>query len=177
MNLYALLSPKWSIAISVLMIAAGVLAIAAPLLAGVAISAFVGWILVFGGLLHVAFAWRSGSTGATVWEILLGLLYGAIGLYLLARPIAGLASLTLALAVYLLIEAALELALAFQGRRTRGTGWLIFDAVVTLVLAAMIGSTWPWSAAWAIGTLVGISILFSGVSRLMLTLALRRIAS
>src|SRR6476620_1012997 len=85
----------WSIALSVLMIAAGVLAICVPLIAGVAVTLLVGWLLIFSGLLHLAFAWRAGRAGGVLWEILLGIVYGGIGVYVLVSPIEGLASLTL----------------------------------------------------------------------------------
>src|SRR6185436_7899596 len=90
----------WSIVLSVLMIVAGVLAIFLPAVAGVAVTVLFGWLLIVSGLLHLAYAWQAGRPGAVVWEILLGILYGGIGVYLLARPGAGLASLTLALAFY-----------------------------------------------------------------------------
>ncbi len=165
----------WSIALSVLMIVAGVVAICAPVLAGVAVTAIVGWLLIISGILHLAFAWRGHRAGAVLWEILLGIVYGAIGLFLLARPVAGLASLTLAIAIYLLIEGIVEFALSFQLRPARGSGWLLVDGIITLVLAVMIWSTWPSSSAWAIGTLVGISMVFSGIGRLMLSAAVRHI--
>ena len=74
-------------------------------------------------------------------------------------PVAGLASLTLAIAIYLFAEGVLELILAFVLRPRPGSGWLLFDAVVTLILAVMIWQTWPSSTEWVIGTLVGISML------------------
>jgi uncharacterized membrane protein HdeD (DUF308 family) len=88
-----------------------------------------------------------------------------------------LASLTLAVAIYLFVEGVLEFILWFELRTAAGRGWLLLDGVVTLVLAAMIWSTWPSSAAWVIGTLVGINIFFSGISRLVLSLAARRIVA
>jgi len=167
----------WSIVLSVLMIVAGVLAICVPMIAGVAVTAIVGWLLVFSGLLHLAFAWRGGRAGSILWEIVLGLVYGAIGLYLLASPVAGLASLTLAIAAYLLMEGVLEFVLAFQLRPAPGSGWLMVDGIITLVLAVMIWTTWPSSAVWVVGTLVGISMFFSGITRLMLSMAVRRIVA
>jgi uncharacterized membrane protein HdeD (DUF308 family) len=159
------------------MIAAGVLAIGIPFVAGVAVTAIVGWLLIFSGLLHLAFAWRAGRPGAVLLEILLGLVYGVIGFYLIMRPVAGLASLTLAVAFYLLIEGVLEFVLSFRLRPARGSGWLMVDGIITLVLAVMIWSTWPSSAVWVVGTLVGISMFFSGMTRLMLSLAVRRIVA
>ncbi len=165
----------WSIVFSVLMIAAGVLAIGLPMIAGVAVTAIVAWLLVFSGLLHLGFAWRAGRPGAVVWEILLGILYGAIGFYLIARPVAGLESLTLAIALYLFLEGVLELVLSFGLRPAPGSGWLLVDGIITLILAVMIWSTWPSSATWVVGTLIGISMLFSGITRLMFSMGLRRV--
>src|ERR1700693_6088340 len=167
----------WSIVLSVLMIAAGVLAIFSPAIAGVAVTVFFGWLLIFSGILHLAYAWQPGRAGAVVWEILVGMLYGGIGVYLLARPVAGLESLTLALAIYLVMESVLEFILSFQLRPVPGSGWLLFDGVVTLVLAVMIWSAWPVSSVWAVGTLVGVSMFFSGITRLMLSVAVRRIVA
>ena len=167
----------WSIVLSALMILAGVLAIGLPMMAGIAVTAIVGWLLTFSGGLHLAFAWRGGRAVAVVWEILLGAAYGAIGLYVLANPVAGLASLTFAVAVYLFVEGVLEFILSAQLRPAPGAGWLLVDGVITLALAVMIWSTWPSSAAWVIGTLVGLSMFFSGMTRLMLSLAVRRIAA
>ena len=167
----------WSIVLSVFMIVAGVIAIGAPMIAGVAVTAVVAWLLIFSGLLHLAFAWRGGRAGAVLWEILLAIVYGAIGFYLFANPVAGLASLTLAIAIYLLMEGVLELILSFRLRPLAGSGWLLADGIVTLLLAVMIWSTWPSSAVWVVGTLVGISMLFSGITRLMLSTAIRRIVA
>jgi uncharacterized membrane protein HdeD (DUF308 family) len=159
------------------MIATGVLAIGLPMIAGIAVTVVVGWLLIFSAVLHLAFAFRSGRAGAVLWQILLAVVYGVIGFYVLANPVAGLASLTLAVAIYLFAEGVLEFILSLRLRPAPGTGWLLFDGIVTLVLAIMVWSTWPSSAAWVIGTLVGISMLFSGITRLMLSLSVRHVAA
>jgi uncharacterized membrane protein HdeD (DUF308 family) len=167
----------WSIGLSVLMILAGVLAIASPMAAGIAVDVLVAWLLVFSGCVHFVFAWYTRSTGGILWEILLGALYIFIGVYVLVHPAVGLASLTLALAIYLLLEAILEFVMGFTLRPLPGSGWLLFDGIITLILAIMIWRTWPSNTGWVIGTLVGISMLFSGVSRLGISLAARSVTS
>jgi uncharacterized membrane protein HdeD (DUF308 family) len=169
-------SQGWSIALSTLMVVAGILSIAVPLAAAVAVNLLVGWLLVFSGGAHLVFAWQTRHTGGFLWEVILGMVYGATGVYLLASPLLGLISLALALAVYLWAEAILEFLLAYYVRTAPGSGWLLFDGIVTAILAFMIWRLWPSGAAWAIGTLVGISMIFSGVSRLMISLAARRLA-
>jgi uncharacterized membrane protein HdeD (DUF308 family) len=168
-------SLNWSIAFSILMIVAGILAIAMPPAAGLAVNIVVAWLLLFSGATHLVFAWHMRTAGAAIWEVLLGLLYGVIGIYLLAQPVAGLVTLTLALAIYLFLEAVLEFTVWGSLRRLPGAGWLLFDAVVTLVLAVMIWRSWPASSEWVIGTLVGVSMLFSGTTRLMLSLSARQL--
>jgi uncharacterized membrane protein HdeD (DUF308 family) len=168
-------STTTAVVLSVLMIVAGLLAIGVPVIAGVAVTALIGWLLLLSGLFHLAFAWRPAHSGSVPGQILLGVVYGAIGLYLLVSPVAGLVSLTLAIAVYLVIEAVLEFVMWSHLRPVAGSGWFMVDGVITLVLAVMIWSTWPSSAVWVVGTLVGISMLFSGITRLMLSIAARRI--
>lgn len=163
----------WSIAISLLLILAGVLAIGLPVAAGIAVNIVVAWLLVFCGVAHLVFAWHIRGIGGVIWQVLLGALYIGIGVYLLMHPVAGLATLTLALAIYLFIEGVLELVLSFQIRPRGGWGWLLLDGIVTLVLALMIWRTWPGNTEWVIGTLVGISMIFSGATRLMLSMAAR----
>ena len=167
----------WTIALSIMMILAGTAAIAVPPFAGIAVAVLVAWLLVFSGVAHLVFAWHTRTTGVLVWGLILGLLYIAVGIFLLLRPIAGLASLTLMLAAYLLVEGILEFILSFRIRHLPGAGWLLFDGIVTVVLGVLIWMTWPSSTEWVIGTLVGISILFGGVSRLMLALKARQVAA
>jgi uncharacterized membrane protein HdeD (DUF308 family) len=168
-------SVRWSIGISVLLILAGFLAIAVPRAAGIAVSALFGWLLVLSGAGHLVFAFHTRSFGGIVWELLLGVLYFLVGAYLLLHPVAGLAAVTFGLAIYLFAEGILELILSFRIRPRPRWTWLLFDAIVTLILAILIWRTWPSDSEWVIGTLVGISMLFSGVSRLLLSLAARQV--
>jgi uncharacterized membrane protein HdeD (DUF308 family) len=168
-------SVGWSIGLSVLMIIAGVLAIVIPPVAGLTVLLVVAWLLMFSGAFHFVFAWHTRTSGAMIWELLLGVLYIAVGAYALVHPAAGLASLTLLLAAYLFVEGVLELVLSFRLRPMAGSTWLLFDGIVTLILGVLIWRTWPSSTEWVIGTLVGISMLFSGVSRLGISLAARRV--
>src|SRR2546421_12019547 len=94
----------WSIVLSVLLMVAGAIAIALPVIAGIGVTLVVGWLLILSAVLHFAFAWGGGRSSMVVWQILLGLAYGFIGFYVLANPVAGLAGLTFAIGIYLLVE-------------------------------------------------------------------------
>jgi uncharacterized membrane protein HdeD (DUF308 family) len=168
-------SIAWSTILTVLMILAGVLAIVVPPAAGIAATLLIGWLLIFMGAMHLVFAWHTRAAGGWIAGLLLGIVYLFAGFYILLHPVAGLAALTLLLASYLFVEAILEFALSWRMRPLAGTGWLMVDGIVTLVLAILIGFTWPSNSPWVIGTLLGISMIFSGTSRLMLLLSARRV--
>jgi uncharacterized membrane protein HdeD (DUF308 family) len=172
------LAPKainWSIALSVLLIIAGLIALLLPFISGVAVTVFFGWLMVLSGITHFIFAFKTHTTGGRLWELLIGVIYTFTGIYLIIHPLDALLALTLILACYLFFEAIVEFIQYFQLRPRHGAGWLIVDGIITLVLAIMIWRSWPASSIWVIGTLVGISMIFSGVSRLMLSLAAKRV--
>jgi uncharacterized membrane protein HdeD (DUF308 family) len=73
----------------------------------------IGWVLLFSAVSHLIFAFHTHSIGGVLWQILLTLIYGAASVFMLVNPLAGLVTLTLVLAIFLLIEAALETALYF----------------------------------------------------------------
>jgi uncharacterized membrane protein HdeD (DUF308 family) len=79
----------------------------------------------------------------------------------------------LVLASLFLVEGIFDIALFFQVRSAQGSGWILFDGIITLLLGLMIYRQWPSSSTWAIGTLVGVSMIISGVTRVMLSLAVR----
>lgn len=160
-----------SIIWGVLLIISGVLAIIMPLASSIGVAILLAWLIFLAGVWHLIFAFQTGRVGAFLWQVLLALVYGFAGVYMLFNPLLGVVSLTLLLAVFLLMEAVLEIALFFRLRRSRHAGWVLVDGIITLVLGFLIWMHWPASSVWVVGTLVGISLLFSGIARLMLALA------
>jgi len=112
-----------------------------------------------------------------IWKLLVGVAYVCFGGYLIARPVLGVASLTLLLASLFLIEGILDIVLFVKMRPMQGSSWVLLDGIVSLLLGLMIYMQWPSSAAWAIGTLVGVSLIVSGVSRVMMSMAVRKVTS
>ena len=167
----------WSIVLSVLMILAGILAIIVPPVAGIAVTLFVGWLLIFSGVAHLVFAWHQRATGSMTWQLLLGIAYILIGAYLLMNPVIGLASLTFALSMYLFAAGILEFIMAVRLRPAPASVWLFLDGVVNFILAVMIWRTWPSSSFWVLGILVGFAMLFTGITRLMLSIGARSLIS
>jgi uncharacterized membrane protein HdeD (DUF308 family) len=161
----------------ILMLICGFLAIGIPFASGIGVAIVIGWLLLISAVWHLLFGVRAGGVGGVLWQILLAIAYGAAGLMILLYPLAGLAWLTLVLATFLLIEAVLEFVLFFNIRGRTNAGWVLVDAIITLVLGILIWAQWPSSSGWAIGTLVGVSLIFSGISRLMLSSAVSRAAT
>jgi uncharacterized membrane protein HdeD (DUF308 family) len=168
---------KWGIVWGALLVVLGILAIAEPFLAAIALAGFVASLLVFVGILHIAMAIHAHSGTSMGWKLLVGVSYIFIGSYLLLRPVVGVATLTLMLAFLFLIEGVLDFMLWWKSRSANGAIWILLDCIVTLVLGGMIYMHWPSSSEWAIGTLVGISLIMSGVTRLMLSMAVRKLTA
>jgi len=166
---------EWSVVLSCAMILAGIVGIIAPTVAGITVTVLAGWLLIFSGIAHIVFGWERRTTGVLAWELLVGFLYMMVGGYMLLHIAQALAALTVVLGIYLCAEAILEFVLAYRLRPLPGAGWLAGDGLITLVLAILVLR--PWSAPWAIGVLVGMSMLFSGISRLALSLAARRVVA
>jgi len=134
-------------------------------------------LIVLGGVVHLVLAFHARGAGSVIWRLLVGLAYIAFGGYLLMHPLLGVASLTLLLASLFLIEGVLDIVSYTRLRPAKGAGWLLFDGLVTLLLSLLIWVHWPSSSAWAIGTLVGVSLIMSGVARVMMSLAVRRLTA
>lgn len=164
----------WSIAWGVGLIIFGMLAIAAPGVAAIAVNIFIAWMIVFAGVVHVVLAFYADRARTMIWRGLVGLAYVAFGVYLLTHPLIGVASLTLLLATLFLVEGVLDIMMWWKMRGTEGASWVLIDGIVTLLLGGLIYVQWPSSSLWAIGTLVGVSMIMSGIARVMLSLAVRR---
>jgi len=163
-----------SILWGVLLIVFGMVAVGSPLLAAVAVNVLVAWLIVLAGAVHVLLGFRAHGAGSMIWKILVGIAYLCFGAYLIMHPVLGVASLTLLLASLFLIEGILDIILYVKMRPIQGSTWVLVDGIVTLLLGLMIYMQWPSSSAWAIGTLVGVSLIFSGVARVMMSLAVRK---
>lgn len=162
-----------SIVWGILMIICGILAIALPLASSIGVAIVLAWLILFAGIWHLIFAFQARGIGAVLWEVLLALLYVVIGLYMWMHPLLGVLSLSLVLATFLLIEGLVEIVFYFRLRGVRHSSWILIDGIITLILGLLIWTHWPSSALWLIGTLVGISLIFSGISRIMLSHAVR----
>jgi uncharacterized membrane protein HdeD (DUF308 family) len=164
-----------SILLSILLIIFGFLAITLPTATSIGVALLIGWLVLLGGLVQFIHAFQSKGIGHIVWKLLVAVFYLAAGAYLIARPALGLASLTLALALFFVAEGVVDVVAYFSTRKSGGSAWMLLDGIVTLVLGLMIWNRWPGPSLWVIGTLVGINMLMTGITRLMMAVAARKL--
>ena len=165
---------KLVLAQGIVMIVLGFLAVVEPNVATLAVSIFVGWLFFIGGIFRTLWVWRSRAMPGFAWSLLTALLAIVFGLILIFRPLAGALTLTMILVAFFILEGITAIVLAVQHRaHLRSWGWVLFSGIVDLLLAFLIWAGWPSSADWAIGLLVGINMLFFGLSLVMTSLTAR----
>ena len=161
-------SVKWMGWLSIIF---GILAIAMPWVAGQSILLMVGALVMAAGVLRMIWAFKAGSLGKGILVFLIGVLTLLAGIAVIAHPVMSSAILTVMLAVYFFVDGFSELMAAFSLKE--GKGWLIFDAVVTILLGIMIFTGFPLAGTVAIGVFLGIKLLFGGVTMLTVRSAVK----
>jgi len=159
----------WSLFTGLLTAAIGVVMTIYPMATATLSALFFGWALILVGAAQVVFAFSSQTAGNIILKLLAGILYGVAGIALVAFPPAGVLTLTLAIGVMLVAEAVVEISLAFTLPVAGGRGWLLASAIVSGLLGMFFLAEWPISAAWVFGTLIGVAVLFNGVSRIVVS--------
>jgi uncharacterized membrane protein HdeD (DUF308 family) len=118
-------------------------------------------------------AFQGGTAKRVIWQVLAGIVFLVGGVYMLMNPVLTLHTLTLLLAGVIFVAGIFEFIAYFQIERA--SGWLLVNGIAAVVVGALIWIHWPSSSVWAIGTLVGINLLLTGVTRLMMGIAGRRV--
>jgi uncharacterized membrane protein HdeD (DUF308 family) len=168
---------KLFLAEGIVMMVLGLLAIAVPEVATLAITILIGWLFFVGGIFRTISVVQHRAMPGFAWSLLIAVLAILLGLILILRPIAGVLTLTIWLIVFFIIEGIAAIFLAIEHRRHLSSwGWVLLSGLVDLLLAYLIWDGWPSSAAWAIGLLVGINMVFVGLSLVMTALAARTMA-
>src|SRR5260370_28073889 len=128
------LSILWSVSLVILRM----LAVGSPFIAAVAVNVVIAWLIVLAGAVHLTVAFHTREAGSLIWRLLVGLAYIFFGVYLVAHPALGVASLTLVLASLFLVEGILNVALFFKVRSGQGSSWFLIDGIITVLLGLMI---------------------------------------
>jgi uncharacterized membrane protein HdeD (DUF308 family) len=169
--------PGWFIALGVAFIIGGILAIYMPTFASIAVALTVGWVFIFVGVAGLVQAWQVWSWSGAIWTAITGLITLAGGIALLLYPDVGALSLTLLLGAVFVAKGISQIIFGFNYRPFDGWGWVVAAGVLSVVVGGLILFSWPSSADWALGTLAGVSLIFSGWSYIAMGTAARRVAS
>ncbi|MEP6942638.1 MAG: DUF308 domain-containing protein [Betaproteobacteria bacterium] len=168
------LSPGWSLALGILLVATGVLALIVPAMAAVAAALYVGWFAVIAGVIAIVVAIRTRAEPHFGWRIAVGVMYLLLGFLLVSNPIAGAATLALLVGALLVASGVVEIMLAMKMKPRAGWGWLLANGILSIGLAILIAIGWPLGSLILIGYLVGFQIIMCGVARIALALAARK---
>jgi uncharacterized membrane protein HdeD (DUF308 family) len=156
----------------------GILAIVVPPIATIAVEVLVGWLLLLSGIVGLITTLRTRSAPGFWWSLLSAVIGIVAGVVLLRWPLSGALSLTLILTVFLVLEGIISILYAFEHKRELSGRWgfMLFSGIVDLCLAGIIFAGLPGTAAWAIGLLVGINLVFGGSALIAMALHARNIA-
>jgi uncharacterized membrane protein HdeD (DUF308 family) len=165
----------WFLFEGIVLLILGFAAIAIPPLATFAVEILIGWLLLASGVVGLFTTLRMRNTPGFWWSLLSALVGIAAGVILLAWPVSGALSLTLILTVFLFVEGFASIMIALQHRHGFAARWamLLLSGIIDIILAGIIFAGLPGTAAWAIGLLVGINLVFGGTALISMALHAR----
>ena len=154
----------------------GLGAIVVPPIAGLATTVFLGWLFLVAGLVGLSFTFGARSAPGFGWSILSAAAAVIAGALLLWDPLQGLATLTIVLVAYFIVDGAAIILLALAHRRELAGRWewMLVSGLTDLILAGIVISGFPGTLFWALGLLVGIDLLFGGAALLAMASAARK---
>jgi uncharacterized membrane protein HdeD (DUF308 family) len=157
----------------VVMVILGILAVAAPAYASVAVDIYVGWLFLLSGLVGIVAMFYAGNVSSFLWTLVTALLSIAVGVMLLWKPAEGTVSLTMVLTAFLILEGVFQSVASFSYRDLipSSWGWMLASGLSDLLLAGIIIWAWPDSAAWTLGLIVGVNLITSGAAVAMMAVA------
>lgn len=166
---------KFFLVEGIVLLIMGAIAVCVPPIATVAAEVFVGWIILLSGVLGLVMTYQTRGSPGFGWSLLSALLGIIVGIVLLAWPLSGVLSLTVMLTIFLALEGMASIMYSMAHRRERTSRWelMLVSGIVDLILAGLILAGLPGTAAWAIGLIVGINMLFGGVALIALALQAR----
>lgn len=164
----------WYLALGIVLIVLGTIAIGSTFVMTIASVFFFGWLLIIGGAMEVIHAFWHKRWAGFFLDLLTGILYVVAGWMMVSNPQESALLLTLVIAMFLVFEGVFRIVAALAARYPHW-GWVMFNGVISLILGIMIWRQWPYSGLWVIGLFVGIEMLLNGWSLVMLSLASRNL--
>ncbi|NBD29678.1 MAG: HdeD family acid-resistance protein [Alphaproteobacteria bacterium] len=147
----------------------GLLSIVFPVVGSILTKVMIGWVFLVAGAVMLWQAFQARRWNAALWTGLVALLHLALGVYLSFFPLTGLVGLTVLLAVLFAIQGVVELRMGLTHRAARGWVWMVLSGMASLVLALLLTLGLPGTAMWALGLMVGLNLLTSGIGFIALS--------
>lgn len=159
----------------IVLVVLGAVAILVPPIATLAVTILLGWLFLVSGVMGLFTTFWMRQAPGFWWALISAVLGVVVGFLLLASPLSGAVSLTIVLVAFFIIEGVASIMFALDHKRELSGkwGWMLVSGIVDLVLAAMIFGGLPSTAAWALGLLVGINMLFGGAALIAMALHAR----
>jgi uncharacterized membrane protein HdeD (DUF308 family) len=161
----------WFIFLGVVLIIIGFVAVAFPFVATIAAKTVIGWLFIIGGVIQIVHAFSTRKWSEFFFDLIIGVLYVIVGGWLAFFPFAGIFTLTILLAILFIIEGVIEIGMGFRIRPHSGWVWLLISGIIAILAGIFVIAGLPSTAVWAIGLLVGINLIFSGLSYIFLASA------
>lgn len=157
----------WFLGLGILLMILGVIAIGSAVTMTLVSVLVFGWLLIIGGVFEAVYAFWQERWSAFFIDLTIGILYAVVGFMIVANPLAAAVTLTLLVAMFLIL-AGLFRSVAAIAVRPPHWGWLLVHGLISLLLGAAIWQQWPLAGLWVIGLFVGIELLLNGATLAML---------
>ena len=167
---------NWFLALGIILIILGTIAFGRSIFVTLASMVFLGWILIIGGVVEAGQAFWQRQWGGFFLHLLGGVLYAIVGFMIVANPQTGAMALTLLIALFFLISGSFRI-IGSLTMRFPEWRWILLNGIVTFLLGLLIWKKWPSSALWVIGLFIGIDLILTGWSWVMLSLTAKRLVS
>lgn len=165
----------WLLAIGIILVILGIIALVDSIAVSIVSMILFGWILVVTGIVEAVQAFRHRGHGHFFLHLLNAIFSIVVGVMLLRNPLAGSIIATLLLASYFVVLGIFRIGTALTVR-VPGSGWALVDGIISLILGILVWAQWPESGLWIIGLFIGINLITTGWSEVMLAIAVRRLA-
>jgi uncharacterized membrane protein HdeD (DUF308 family) len=161
----------------IILLILGLAAIIIPPIATLAVELLFGWLFLISGIAGAITTFMMRQAPGFWWSLVSAILAIAVGVVMLLWPLSGVLTLTLLLITFFIIEGAASIMFALEHKRELSGrwGWMLASGIVDLILAAIILAGLPGTAAWALGLLVGINLVFGGTALIGMALHAREV--
>ena len=155
------------------MLAVGIVALVFPMISTLVAALFVGWVFLISGAFMLFGSFSIHGTGPFFGALLLSLLSIAAGVFLIFNPLAGAVALTLVVGVIFIFQGAFEIFFAFETRPHDGWAGMLISGIASVVLAILIAAGWPAISLVALGILLGVNLVTTGLGYIFISRSLR----